>query len=236
MVDVVTRDAHPLRADRRGAGVHRRPRDSRGGGARLHPQARQAGQNRAAGGQLDRHRPWLHRPRHARTGRVPALPDDRRELDQGTVPPLVSADLLRRSPPRAWRTARWPTSTSPSASCSTTAAPLSCRRPAPRPARSPLWPTSSVSNRPRRRELIRPPGTQAVSINVAADRLAAMVAVVQLVERQVVILDVAGSSPVSHPNAASCSRLAERWHQRRLSSLRNAARRISSSNPPASAA
>jgi hypothetical protein len=31
-------------------------------------------------------------------------------------------------------------------------------------------------------------------------RLAAMVAVVQLVEHQVVILDVAGSSPVSHPD------------------------------------
>jgi hypothetical protein len=50
-----------------------------------------------------------------------------------------------------------------------------------------------------RRELIRPPTTRAASIDVAASRLAAMVGVVQLVERQVVILNVAGSSPVTHP-------------------------------------
>ena len=35
-------------------------------GARLHPQARQAAQDGAAGRQLDRHRSRLHRPRHAR--------------------------------------------------------------------------------------------------------------------------------------------------------------------------
>ena len=34
-----------------------------------------------------------------------------------------------------------------------------------------------------------------------------MVAVVQLVERQVVVLDVAGSSPVGHPNAPQLSGL-----------------------------
>ena len=39
--------------------------DGRGDGARLHPHTRQAGQDRAAGRQLDRHRPRLHRPRHA---------------------------------------------------------------------------------------------------------------------------------------------------------------------------
>ena len=35
-------------------------------GAGLHPHPRQAGQDGAAGRQLDRHRPRLHRPRHAR--------------------------------------------------------------------------------------------------------------------------------------------------------------------------
>ena len=37
----------------------------------------------------------VHRPRHARAGLVPALPDDRRQLDQGALPALVSAHLLR---------------------------------------------------------------------------------------------------------------------------------------------
>ena len=41
---------------------------------------------------------------------------------------------------------------------------------------------------------------QLVSTSPLASRLAAMVGVVQLVERQVVILNVAGSSPVTHPN------------------------------------
>ena len=49
-----------------------------------------------------------------------------------------------------------------------------------------------------RTKLIRLSGGKAASIDDAAD--AAMVAVVQLVEHQVVILAVAGSSPVSHPN------------------------------------
>ena len=39
---------------------------------------------RAAVRQLDRHRPRLPRPRHARAGRAPALPHDRRLVDQGT--------------------------------------------------------------------------------------------------------------------------------------------------------
>lgn len=60
-------------------------------------------------------------------------------------------------------------------------------------------------NRPRRRQSIRLPSARTASIDVAACRLlrvwlAAMVGVVQLVERQVVILNVAGSSPVTHPN------------------------------------
>ena len=52
---------------------------------------------------------------------------------------------------------------------------------------------------------IRLPSVRAANIDDAAvpDGSAAMVAVVQLVEHQVVILAVAGSSPVSHPNRAS---------------------------------
>ena len=45
--------------------------------------------------QLDRHGPWFHRPRHAQARRLPALPDDRRQLDQGVVQALVPAHLLR---------------------------------------------------------------------------------------------------------------------------------------------
>ena len=50
---------------------------------------------RAAVRQLDRHRPRLHRPRHAAPRRAPALPHDRRLVDQGAVPALVPAGVLR---------------------------------------------------------------------------------------------------------------------------------------------
>ena len=71
-----------------------------------------------------------------------------------------------------------------------------------RPAISRQSPPSSGPNRPT------PEATDSaaerpkrlVSTAPRADGSAAMVAVVQLVEHQVVILDVAGSSPVSHPN------------------------------------
>lgn len=53
------------------------------------------------------------------------------------------------------------------------------------------------------RRLIRLPRGTAASIDDAAQ--AAMVAVVQLVEHQVVILEVAGSSPVSHPDAGNAA-------------------------------
>ena len=55
----------------------------------------ETGQDRAAGRELDRHRPRIHRPRHARARQLPPLPHDRRQLHQGAVPPLVPADLLR---------------------------------------------------------------------------------------------------------------------------------------------
>src|SRR6185437_1764479 len=50
------------------------------------------------------------RPRHARVGLVSALPDDRCELDQRTVPTVVPADLLRpaRQGPGAPRAGRYP--------------------------------------------------------------------------------------------------------------------------------
>lgn len=49
-----------------------------------------------------------------------------------------------------------------------------------------------------------------------------MVAVVQLVEHQVVILAVAGSSPVSHPNAGSVVYLGRRRFLRLLAGLNKA--------------
>ncbi|MDT5205650.1 MAG: hypothetical protein QOD34_2286, partial [Mycobacterium sp.] len=103
------------------------------------------------------------------------------------------------SRPRAWRTAPWPTSTSPFVSCSTTEAPPLCPHLALQPAKSLPWPSSTEPCHPLQRELIRPPRTQTASIDGAASPPAAMVGVVQLVERQVVILNVAGSSPVTHP-------------------------------------
>ena len=100
---------------------------------------------------------------------------------------------------RAWRTGRWPTSRNRSANCSTTGAPRSWRIRAPPPARS----------RPSRRSRDRPDqpiGTFLVDRLIfislqqpVPPEATAMVTVVQLVEHQVVILAVAGSSPVSHP-------------------------------------
>ena len=75
-----------------------------------------------------------------------------------------------------------------------------CRR-GRRPAISPRSPPNWGPRRPTATKLIRLPSARAASIDDAAVPLgsAAMVAVVQLVEHQVVILAVAGSSPVSHP-------------------------------------
>ncbi len=80
------------------------------------------------------------------------------------------------------------------------------------PAHRVRRPARAVDQRDRRdRRRIEPGSADADGMDSAAERherlistaprhrVAAMVAVVQLVEHQVVILDVAGSSPVSHP-------------------------------------
>ena len=75
--------------------------------------------------------------------RLPALPDDRRQLDQGAVPTLVSADLLRPAGegPGAPRAGRHPR-VDPRAEV-LPAAPRSSPRPGRRPATSPRSPPNS---------------------------------------------------------------------------------------------
>ena len=153
MPDVVRDDAREIRADRGGTRARRSPS----------PQAedlvldyvthvRQGPRDGAAVWQLDRHRPGLPRPRHAPPRRPPALPHDRRLLDQGAVPALVPAGLLRAAAPRAWPTGRWPTSGRASASWSTTGGRSSCRCPA-RTSRPPRRsPPSCLTRRAGRRE------------------------------------------------------------------------------------
>src|SRR3569833_2283928 len=122
------------------------------------------------------------------------------------------------SRPRAWHTGRWPTSSSRPGSWPTTGRP--CARPSPAPTtprrrrRPAMWwrrsrrcwrparpRVASPTRRPRRRaERLR--YRSSGSSDRPRGRRRAMVGVAQLVERQVVILDVAGSSPVTHPREA----------------------------------
>src|SRR5699024_3852382 len=91
-------------------------------------------------------------------------------------------------------TAHSPISSNPFASSTTTAARYSAPtkdQPPPKPPRQPrnqMRPTRRFCN------------FDFVSYSLIRCLRAAMVAVVQLVEHQVVILGVAGSSPVSHPD------------------------------------
>ena len=123
------------------------PRGGAGAGARLRAGVRPRAAQGAAGRQHGRDRPGVPRPRHGRPRGPPALPDHRRLLDQGAVPPLVPAGLLRGPDQDAAATAPSPTSASRSPSCATTARPSSCRRPARRPSR----PAASRSARRRPR-------------------------------------------------------------------------------------
>ena len=93
MLDVV-RDMHAasgLTEEVRGRDGH--PAGGRAAGPGVHPRARAGARQGAAVRQLDRHRPGLPGPGHARARRLPALPDGRRLLDQGAGPPLVPAGL-----------------------------------------------------------------------------------------------------------------------------------------------
>ena len=80
----------------------------------------------------------------------------------------------------------------------------------PGPSTSEIAAIAAELGRPdaARSQSIRPPSARAARIDDAAvpNGSAAMVGVVQLVEHQVVILEVAGSSPVTHPETAGAVR------------------------------
>ena len=105
-------------------------RRRRGAGPGLHPRARPRAAQGAAGRQLGRHRPRLHRPRHARAGRPPALPDRRRLARSRSWPGGGTRGPTSRRPPSTAATARWPTSSRASRSCGTTGRRSSCPPPA----------------------------------------------------------------------------------------------------------
>jgi oligoribonuclease (3'-5' exoribonuclease) len=129
-------------------------------------------------------------------------------------------ELSRRWFPRAYfqarpsaaTTARWPTSRRASRSCATTARPSSCpARPRQRHRQGDRASTAARSPGPRppRR---RPPGPDyrfrrsrgpVLDFSRPRVRRGRMVGVAQLVERRVVVADVAGSSPVTHPTIQS---------------------------------
>ena len=130
---------------------------------------------------------------------LPALPQRRRLLDQGARPPLVSRAPTSRPRPSAATTGRSPTSRRASRSCATTARPSSCPQPGldtARRARSRRGtPARSPGSAP-----IQNPRTDCPTLLIGlAPRARAMVGIAQLVERRLVVADVAGSSPVTHP-------------------------------------
>ena len=162
---------------------------------------------------------------------LPALPDRRRVLDQGAGPPLVPAGLLQRARRRTAATARSPTSARPSRSCATTARPSSCRRPARTPTppgRSPPTTSCPAAHGPRAgagRGPRRRPGTLLAGRGRRSAAAADMVGVAQLVEHLVVVQDVAGSSPVTHPHGTPLVRTAGRGAFQRAEPLGGRARR-----------
>ncbi len=151
-------------------------------------------------------RPRVHRPRHAHAGLVSHLPNDRRQLDQGTAGAGIcgstsaaaqGADLI----------GRWPTSTNPSANCGL------YRRTAFVPQPGP----STQRNRGRRRRASDGAGAQEETDSAEAPQsgyyrrrrsLNTSRAAgghgggSSLVEHQVVILGVAGFESRHHPNRA----------------------------------
>ena len=144
--------------------------------------------HRAARRQHHRHRPGVPGQVHAAGRHPPALPQRRRvvsikELSRRWYP----ARLLPGSRRRTAGTAPSPTSWNPSANSSTTA--RRCSSP-PR-----ARPATRRARRPRRRWPRGPPACPRI-VELPRRR---MVGVAQLVERWLVVPDVAGSSPVIHP-------------------------------------
>ena len=139
---------------------------------------------------------------------LPALPDRRRLLDQGARRAAGSRARTSRRRPSAATTARWPTSRRASRSCATTARPSSCPRPARTATRRGRSPRSTAARspacrwRPVAERGYRFRGTRLTPLHSCRprDSRGRMVGVAQLVERRVVVADVAGSSPVTHPN------------------------------------
>ena len=100
--------------------------------------------------------------------RLPALPDDRRQLDQGAVPALVSADLLRPAGegPGAPGAGRHPR-VDPRAAV-LPAHRVRCRRRGRRPAISPRSPPNRARRPATATKSIRLPSVRAASIDDAA--------------------------------------------------------------------
>ena len=141
---------------------------------------------------------------------LPALPDRRRLLDQGAGPALVPPRLLpgpdqARQPPRAGR--------HPGEHRGAALLPRGRLRPEPRPgqrrrarhrrearrrAHRPAPATTVVEAGARGRFRGTQPDSPTIHVGPGTSR-GHMVGVAQLVERRVVVADVAGSSPVTHP-------------------------------------
>ena len=184
--------------------------DAEAAGARLHQAALPRRQPAAAGGQHRRDRPRVPGPRHGRpssrscTTGSSTSPRSRSCRGAGTPAPTST----RR--PSAATTGRWPTSRRASRSCATTARRSSCRRPGPTATRRRRWPPSTAArspgspDRPRwRRHGFRGRAQDPSRLLSGLARRGLMVGVAQLVERRVVVADVAGSSPVIHPKYAT---------------------------------
>ena len=134
-------------------------------------------------------------------GVLPPLPDRRRLLDQGALAPLVSPRLLRgpdqaRQPPRAGR--------HPGEHRGAALLPRgrlrAPARPRQRPGQGDRGAPRRAADRPRRPmpESSSAPDCPTLPV-VLASRASGMVGIAQLVERRLVVADVAGSSPVTHP-------------------------------------
>ncbi len=125
-------------------------------GARYVMQLAPRGPQGAAVRQLDRNRPVVHRPRHARARQPAALPERRRLVDEGTGPALVPAGYFASPDKNGGAPGAGRRQSSPCASCATTGTPCSCRslgrtrRPRGRSPRG--TPTRGQARRARKRQ------------------------------------------------------------------------------------
>ena len=127
--------ARRVRPHRGGARLHRDAAGGRAAGARVRQGARARGAQGAAVRQLDRHRPRLPHPRHARARRRGCTTGWSTSARSRSWPAAGTRGPTTRRPRRAAGTGRWPTSPSRCWSCATTAPRSWCRRPGRRPSR-----------------------------------------------------------------------------------------------------